>query len=79
MLYFRGFLAYFMSEVTPLCGSIPNLSHQPEKTKASTGNKGRQATIFLTQNSAYINLETAHMEGNVPTESGASGQHYHKG
>lgn len=40
--------------------------------EANTGNKGGQATMFLTWKLAYINLETAGREGNVPKKSGTS-------
>ena len=71
MPYFYGLLAYLM---TSLCGSIPTISHQPDKMDASTGNKGRQAIGVSTPNLAHINLETARREGNVPMESGTSSQ-----
>lgn len=63
-----------MLEVTPLCGSGPTIVHQPDEMEANTGNKGRQAILCFTQNSAHINLETAGMEENVPIESGTSSQ-----
>ena len=76
--YSYRFPACSVSEVTRLYNSIPNISHQPEKTKANTGNKGRQATIVSTRDPAYINLETAHVEGNVLIKAGISSHYCHK-
>lgn len=42
--------------------------------EANTGVQGRQAIISLTPDLAYIDLETACMEENVPIQSGTSSQ-----
>lgn len=78
MLYFHTCFAYLDPGTANFGGSIPNISHQSDKMEANTGNKGRQATMFLTQDPAHNKLETARMEGNMPMELSTSSQGEHR-